>query len=77
MARKRKPPSDEILHPDDVVRLQEETRGRNLASASIAAHHGIGMGYAKKTHADERVEPKGLAARSLLSCFRTGLKRRD
>lgn len=55
MASKRKPPSVETLHPDDVLRLQEETLGRNLASAYIATQHGIGMDYVKKTHAHEPV----------------------
>jgi hypothetical protein len=56
MARKRKPSSvATTLDPEAVLRSQEETLGRNLASAYIATQHGIGMDYAKKTHAHEPV----------------------
>lgn len=56
MARKRKAPAPSVdMGAKPVLPSQEEILGRYLASAYIAAQHGIGMDYARKTHAHEPV----------------------
>ena len=56
MARPRKMlPARVAPEPKRPAPTEEEMLGRNLAAAYIAMQHGIGMDYAKKRHAHERV----------------------